>query len=170
MALFSDNKNNTQKTPSNSPTFISKEMEVTGNFQGKGAVQVEGILHGNISVDSVVIGEVGAVHGNITAKNVIINGKLIGSIHCDSLEVMHNGSVSNNTLVKNLKITGEIEGEIIVSELLEIESTGYIHGNITLNRLIIAEGGKIIGAMQQYKAKKSEKEPKNLPKEEISSS
>jgi len=167
MALFSDNKNNSQTTPSNSPTFISKEMEVTGNFKGKGAVQVEGILHGNISVDSVVIGEGGAVNGIITAKNVVINGKLIGSINCDSLEVMHNGSVSNKTVVKNLKVTGEVEGDIIVSELLDIESTGYVHGKITLNRLITAEGGKLIGSMQQYKEKnKKKEEPK---KEEVSS-
>jgi cytoskeletal protein CcmA (bactofilin family) len=167
MALFSDNKNNSQKTPSNSPTFISKEMEVTGDFKGKGAVQVEGILHGNISVDSVVIGEDGIVNGIITAKNVVINGKLTGSINCDSLEVMHNGSVSNKTVVKNLKITGEVEGEIIVSELLEIESTGYVHGKVTLNRLTIAEGAKLIGSMKQYQEKtKKKEEPK---KEEVSS-
>jgi cytoskeletal protein CcmA (bactofilin family) len=164
MALFSDNKNNSQKTPSNSPTFISKEMEVTGNFKGKGAVQVEGILHGNISVDSVVIGKGGVVNGNITAKNVIINGKLMGSIHCDSLEVMHNGSVSNKTVVKNLKVTGELEGKILVSALLEIESTGYVHGEITMNRLITHEGGKLIGSMQEYKEKTKIKEPK---KEEL---
>jgi cytoskeletal protein CcmA (bactofilin family) len=156
MALFSDNKNNSQKTPSNSPTFISKEMEVTGNFKGKGAVQVEGILYGNISVDSVVIGEDGLVNGIITAKSVVINGKLVGSINCDSLEVMHNGSVSNKTVAKNLKVTGEVEGEIIVSELLEIESTGYVHGTITLNKLIIAEGAKLIGSMKQINKKKEE--------------
>ena len=167
MALFSDNTNNSQKTPSNSPTFISKEMEVTGNFNGQGAVQVEGILHGNISVDSVVIGEGGTVNGSITAKNVIINGKLMGSIHCDALEVMHNGSVSNKTVVKNLKVTGKAEGKILVSELLEIEARGYVQGEISINRLIIHEGGKLIGSMQEYKEKtKKRKEPK---KEEASS-
>jgi cytoskeletal protein CcmA (bactofilin family) len=167
MALFSDNKNTTQKTPSNSPTFIAKEMEVTGNFKGKGAVQVEGILHGNIAVDSVVIGEGGTVNGSITAKNVIINGKLTGSIHCDSLEVMHNGSVSNKTVVKNLKVTGEVEGKILVSELLEIEARGYVHGEITMNRLITHEGGKLIGSMQQYKEKTKIKEQQEPKKEEL---
>lgn len=161
MALFSDNKNNSQKTPSNSPTFISKEMEVTGNFNGKGAVQVEGTLHGNIAVDSVVIGEHGTVNGSITAKNVVINGKLVGSINCDSLEVMHNGSVSNKIVTKNLKITGKVEGEIIVSALLVIEATGYLNGKITLNRLIIAEGAKLIGSMHQHKEKiKKQEKPK----------
>jgi len=155
MALFSDNKNNSQKTSSNSTTFISKEMEVTGNFKGKGAVQVEGTLHGNISVDSVVIGEYGTVNGIITANNVVVNGKLIGSISCNSLEIMHNGSISKKIVAKNLKITGKIEGEVIVSELLNIESTGYIHGKTTLNRLIIAEGGKLIGSIEQYREERN---------------
>jgi len=150
MALFSDNTNNSQEISSNSRTFISKEMEVTGNFKGKGAVQVEGTLHGNISVDSVVVGEYGTVNGIITANNVVINGKLIGSIRCNSLEIMQNGSVSNKTVSKNLKIAGKIEGEVMVSELLDISSTGYIHAKVTLNRLIIEEGGRVIGSIEEY--------------------
>jgi len=145
MALFSDNKNS-----SNSRTFISKEMEVTGNFKGKGAIQIEGTLHGDISVDSVIIGEYGTVNGTIIAKSVIINGKLLGSINCNSLEIMHNGSVSDKTVAKNLKIIGKIEGEVIVSELLDIASTGYVHAKVTLKRLIIEEGGRVIGSIEEY--------------------
>jgi len=162
MALFSDNKNDSQKTPSKSHTFISKEMEVTGNFKGKGAVQVEGILHGNISVDSVAIGEAGVVNGIINAKSVIVNGKLNGSVNCASLEVMNNGSVLNKVVVKNLKVTGEVEGETIVSGLLNINATGYIHGKITVNSLQIDEGGRMFGLIDQYKPtpKPQEETPK----------
>jgi len=145
MALFSDNKNS-----SNSRTFISKEMEVTGNFKGKGAIQIEGTLHGDISVDSVIIGEYGTVNGTIIAKSVIINGKLLGSINCNSLEIMHNGSVSDKTVTKNLKIIGKVEGEVIVSELLDIASTGYVHAKVMLKRLIIEEGGRVIGSIEEY--------------------
>ena len=158
MALFSDNKSNSQKKISSFSTFISKEMEVTGNLKGKGAVQVEGILHGNISVDSVVIGEAGAVYGIVIAKNVVINGKFVGSITCDTLEVMYNGSVSDKIVAKNLKVTGEVEGEITVSELLEIEDRGCVDGKTKLNRLIIVEGGKLIGLMEQYREKTKKRE------------
>ncbi len=153
MALFSDNKNNSQKTPSNSPTFISKEMEVTGNFKGKGAVQVEGILHGNISVDSVVIGENGTVNGIITAKNVIINGKLNGSIECASLEVMSNGTVSNRVTAKNFQVSGKIDAKVTVTELLNIHATGSVDGDITVGRIRIEDGAKIIGSIKEYTPK-----------------
>jgi len=149
MALFSDNKNDSKKTSSSSRTFISKKMEVTGNFKGKGAVQVEGILHGNISVDSVVIGEQGVVNGIIEAKNVIINGKLKGSIECDSLEVMRNGTINNKVTSKNLKVSGEIAGKINVIELLDIRASGSINGDISMGRIKIEDGARIIGSIKE---------------------
>jgi len=154
MALFKENKNESQaqvKKITSSSTFISQDIEVTGNFKGEGSLQVEGTLHGDIQVTSVVIGESGKVIGEIKAKNVIINGNLKGSIQCDSLEVMKNGSISNIIDVKNLKVTGEVEGKVTVSNLLEIEKTGYVHGEIILNKIITEEGGRIMGSMQQYK-------------------
>jgi len=161
MALFDNQQDHPQKTPikttTKAPTFISKEMEVTGNFNGQGAVQVEGILNGNITVNSVVIGENGIVNGNIKAKNVIINGKLKGSIKCESLEVMQGGLASDQIEVKNLKVTGEVRGDITVSELLDIESTGQVQGEITTTNLKIDEGGCIIGSMQPYQAPSIEK-------------
>jgi cytoskeletal protein CcmA (bactofilin family) len=167
MALFNNNQDNSQKTPLKTtrkvPTFISKEMEVTGNFNGTGAIQVEGILHGNITVNSVVISESGVVNGIIKADNVIINGKLKGSIECKSLEIMKNGSVSNSIKVKNLKVTGELEGIVIASNLLNIASTGSVNAEITLNKLIIDEGGKIIGSIEQYKEEEREDVKKSIP-------
>ena len=158
MALFKNSEDSLQKTPIKSthkaPTFISKEMEVTGDFNGQGAVQVEGILNGDINVNSVVISESGVVNGNIKAQSVIINGKLKGGIKCNTLEIMKSGSVSDYIEVKNLKVTGEAEGKIIVSNLVDMASTGSIHGKITLGKLIIDEGGKIIGSIEEYKEKK----------------
>ena len=161
MALFSDNKNNSKKTSSSSRTFISKEMEVTGNFKGKGAVQVEGILHGNISVDSVVIGEQGVVNGIIQATSVIINGKLKGSIECTSLEVMGNGIISNNVTSKNLKVLGKVDGKVTVTELLDIRASGSINGDITIGRIKIEDGAKVIGSIKEY-IQKNKTDPKTI--------
>jgi len=163
MALFKENK-----STSSSSTFIAQDIEVTGDFKGKGSVQVEGTVNGNISVDSVIIGENAEVNGNIEAKNVVINGKLNGTIHCNSLDVMGNGSIFNNIVSKNIQLSGLIKGNVIVSELLDISSTGSINGKITLSRLIIEEGGKVIGSIEQYKEKETAKikEVKPTPTEE----
>lgn len=151
MSLLPDNeKNSNTINSSKTSTFIAKEMEVTGNFKGKGTMQVEGILHGDIVVDSVIIGENATVNGNINAKNVVVRGQLKGRVECDSLQVMQNGVVSNKTVVKNLKILGKLEGELSVSDLLQITSTGYVHGDIILNKLTIEEGGKLTGSMKEW--------------------
>lgn len=117
MSLFSGKTNNSRNTPSSSPTFISREMEVTGDFKSNGAMQVEGILYGNITVDSVVIGKEGQVYGNIIATNSLILGR--------------------------------VDGDITVSKKLDIESTGYIQGNIKQSILVIAEGATIIGSIKE---------------------
>ena len=155
MALFKETNNSSeqanQQSTFSSSTFIAKDIEITGDFKGKGSLQVEGTVDGDINVNSVVIGEKGRVNGNIEAKNVIINGKLNGSVKCNTLEVMKNGSISNKIVVKNLQVTGSIEGEIIVSELLEVFSTGSVTGEIAVNQIKTHEGGKIIGSMKIYK-------------------
>ena len=155
MSLFSNNQDNSKKNSTKTTTFISKEMEVTGNFKGQGTVQVEGILHGDITVNSVVISESGVVNGTIEAKNVIINGKLMGSVKCDSLEVMQNGSVSKKVEAKRLKVIGKVEGEITIVGLLDVARTGYINGAVTLKTLKIDEGGQITGSIKEYKEEKT---------------
>jgi len=150
MALFKENK-----SASSSSTFIARDIEVTGDLKGKGSVQVEGTVNGDIFVDSVMIGENAEVKGNVKAKNVTINGKLNGTLQCNSLDVLNNGSIYNNVVVKNLQLSGFIQGDVVVSELLKVVSTGSINGKIVLNRLIIEEGGKIIGSIEQYKEKET---------------
>ena len=130
-------------------TLIAKEIEVNGNINGTGAVQVEGILHGDISVTSVVIGEYGTINGTITAKNVIINGKLNGSIFCDTLDVMPNGHVYNSIKVKKLLISGSVEGSIEAKEEITIEQTGNINATTMKSKNILLNGsfkGKVIAS------------------------
>ena len=139
--MFKGNKKSSGETPQGTKsTFIAKEIEVTGNFKGEGAVQVEGILHGDISVTSVVIGENGTINGIITATNVIVNGKLNGSIFCDTLEVMPNGNVSNDVKVKQLLISGTVEGTIEAKEKITIDNTGQVNANIMKSKSILVEG------------------------------
>ena len=149
MALFKENKINSEKS-TNQSTFIAKEIEVTGDFKGKGSMQIEGIVNGNVSVSSVIIGETGQVNGNIEANNVIVNGRLEGSVKCNALEVMQKGFISHKIVTQNIQVSGSIEGDISVSGLLEILSTGSVTGEIAVNKIATQEGGKIIGSMKIY--------------------
>lgn len=145
--MFKGNKKSTKETSTGTKsTFIAKEIEVSGNFKGEGTVQVEGTLHGDIAVTSVVIGENGTINGTITAKNVIVNGKLNGSVFCDTLEIMPNGYISNEIKVKQLLISGKVEGSIESKEEITIDSTGSVNSITMKSKNIVVKGrfkGKI---------------------------
>ncbi|CAA6827154.1 MAG: Unknown protein [uncultured Sulfurovum sp.] len=139
--MFKGNQKSSEANEKNiKNTFIAKEIEVNGNFKGEGSVQVEGTLHGDILVTSVVIGEHGTINGTITATNVIVNGKLNGSIFCDSLEVMSNGNVSNDIQVKELLISGKVEGKIEAKEKITIDTRGQVNANIMKSKNILVNG------------------------------
>ena len=147
--MFKGNKKNTQSTTDNNITLVAKEIEVTGNLKGKGAVQIEGTVHGDISVTSVVIGENGIVNGVINATNVIVNGKLNGSIFCDTLEIMPNGVVSNEVKVKKVLISGTVDGNIESKEEINIDKTGVVNATTMQSKDIVVDGsfnGKIIAS------------------------
>ena len=145
--MFKENKKNPQSNTTNDTvTFVAQEIEVTGNLNGKGAVQIEGTLHGDISVNSVVIGLNGVVNGMIHATNVIVNGKLNGSIFCDTLEIMPNGNVSNEIKVKKVLISGKVEGSIHSKEEIYVETTGSVLATTMNSKNIVVNGafrGKI---------------------------
>jgi len=137
--MFKGNKKNNTSINEVKSTFIAEEIEVTGNLKGKGAVQIEGILHGDISVTSVVIGEHGTVNGMVNATNVIVNGTLNGAVYCDSLEIMPNGNISNEIKVKQLLISGKVHGSIESKDTINIDAKGSVKAttmkskNITVN-------------------------------------
>ncbi len=130
-------------------TYIAKEIEIRGDFNGKGAIQVEGVLHGDISVDSVVIGEYGTINGTIRATNVIVNGKLNGAIFCDTLEVMPNGNIHNEIKVNKILISGNINGSIESKEEIIIDQTGEVTATTMKSKNILVNGnfkGKLISS------------------------
>lgn len=148
--MFKGNKKSTNSAPqTNRNTYIAKEIEITGNFKGQGDVQVEGILNGDISVTSVIIGQDGTVNGTINATNVIINGKLNGSVFCDTLEIMSNGNVSNEVRVKQLLISGKVDGSIEAKEDINIDNTGVVSANNMKSKNILVNGavqGKVMAS------------------------
>ena len=146
--MFKGNKKATTTTAKNI-TYVAKEIEVTGNFNGQGAVQVEGTLNGDINVTSVVIGLDGVVNGMINATNVIVNGKLNGSIFCDTLEVMPNGSVSNEIKVKKVLISGKVDGLIESKDEINIDKTGVVNATTMTSKNILVDGsfnGKVVAS------------------------
>ena len=73
---------------SSSTTLISRDAEVVGDINFSGALDIEGVVKGNIIAksggkDAVVrIVDKGRVEGEIRAPSVIVNGTIVGDLYC----------------------------------------------------------------------------------------
>ena len=146
--MYKGNQKVTDTTAKNI-TYVAKEIKASGDFNGQGAVQVEGTINGDITVTSVVIGVNGVVNGTINATNVIVNGKLNGSIFCDTLEIMQNGSISNEIKVQRVLISGKAEGTIESKNEINIDRTGVVNATTMTSKNILIDGsfnGKIVAS------------------------
>ena len=104
---------------SSSTTLISRDAEVVGDINFSGALDIEGVVKGNIIAksggkDAVVrIVDKGRVEGEIRAPSVIVNGTIVGDIHCTKhLELASKARVQGNvhyTLVE-MAIGAEVNG------------------------------------------------------------
>lgn len=100
-----------------------------GNISVKGTLRVDGQLEGDVETDWLVLGEKGVVKGNISAKSVIVGGKVEGNVSAsDSLELERKGS---------------IEGDIRTAKL-SVHEGGRLNGRATMG-----EGGSKIVELKQ---------------------
>jgi cytoskeletal protein CcmA (bactofilin family) len=53
-------------------------------------------------------------------------------------------------------VSGSVQGNVIASELLEINSTGSVEGEISVKTIKTAEGSRMVGTMSTYEAKREE--------------
>lgn len=114
-------KQNTAFQGGNSITLISKETEVLGDIRFVGALEIQGVVKGNVfakeegatAIVRVIDG--GRVEGEVHAPKVIINGDVHGDVHCsDHVELaakaIVRGDVHYNLIemVKGAQINGKL--------------------------------------------------------------
>jgi len=85
-------------------------------------------------------------------KRVVCEDYCIKSYHavrlfatCGDIVVERKGHVVAPILANSLVVRGLVKGDVRVQSVVEIEATGTIQGNVEAPRLILREGGKLIG-------------------------
>lgn len=87
-------------------TVIASDVRVEGNIVSGGHVYVHGTLNGNIdSRESLIkIMRGGLVEGNITCRELIIDGKVIGQCSSDIVEICEHGQVTGTLAYRTLAV------------------------------------------------------------------
>ena len=99
-------------------TFLGINSHFKGELTIKGTLRVDGSVDGTLDADCVILGESATVKGGISAKKVIIGGKV-------------EGTVSGRELVE-IKARGKVLGDVFARKLAVIEG-GEFNGKIEMN-------------------------------------
>ncbi len=94
------NKNN-EKLES----LIGENSLFRGDIETKGTLRVDGTVEGTVNADWVVLGEKSQVKGNITARGVVVGGKVQGDLRArEVVEIRQKGQVSGDIFTAKLSI------------------------------------------------------------------
>lgn len=103
-------------------TVIASGVNVDGNIIACGHVYIYGSLTGNIDAKGnlIKIMRGGMIEGNVTCRELIVDGYINGQCISDALEICENGQVIGNIAYRSLIIKkgGELSGK---SEVLQPE-------------------------------------------------
>lgn len=109
------------------------------NSKGKKSMAHDNVLN-TISHGTVLEGKIS------TKGDIRVEGKVIGTISCDAkLVIGEKGSVEGYVDARNAYIAGEVKGEVVVRELLQLQETGRIEGDIYTQKLSVQVGATFTG-------------------------
>lgn len=96
-------------------TLIGAKSEITGELHVKGTLRVDGRVEGRLNAEWVIVGETGFVKGEITAKRIIVGGKVEGNLRgLELIEIKAKGQVLGDILAHKLAVNegGRFNGRI----------------------------------------------------------
>ncbi len=101
-------------------TLISVKTEIVGDVKFTGGLHIDGVVKGNLVAEPgsgavVRISDKGRVEGQITAPNVIINGRVIGDVHAgEYIELAKKAQVSGDVhyLAMEMVLGAEVNGKL----------------------------------------------------------
>ncbi|CAM3990462.1 polymer-forming cytoskeletal protein [Cohnella lubricantis] len=107
-------KKKTKIAPGTTDTLIGEGSTFEGKIRSRASVRLEGEITGDLECEGdVIIGEEGIARSNVTARNVVLAGKVHGNITA-------RGKLT-------IKSSGHLSGNLSAAELA-IESGGFFKG------------------------------------------
>ena len=96
------------------PSIISPDLKIVGDLKGHGAIQIDGMIEGDIDVPLLTVGEQGKIDGSTVAETVRIFGTVNGRVQAKTVH-----------FDKSARVTADI-----AHETLTIEAGAYFEGKV----------------------------------------
>lgn len=90
------------------------------------------------------------VTGDITTEGVVkVEGQVTGNIQArQQVLVARGGVVEGNIETGQAIIGGAVNGDVAARDRVEIQGSAVVAGDLTAQRLVVLEGGRLNGALQ----------------------
>lgn len=102
------------KTAARAASIICADMKINGSVTSEGALQIDGIVDGDVTATDITIGASGQITGEVKAEVVKVKGKIKGSIRARKVE---------------LETGAHVKGDIVHSSL-QIQSNAVFEGQV----------------------------------------
>ena len=88
-------------------TYIGETLQLEGDLRSSGAVDVAGLINGNVFVADMIVTDTGSVRGSLEAATIEINGHIEGKITADTVIVGKTAVIKGDIFFKNTLKTEE---------------------------------------------------------------
>ena len=87
--------------------MVGESLQVEGDIRSAGAVDVSGLVNGNVYVGEMILFETGSVVGNLEVHKVEINGHLDGRVTADTIIIGKSAVIKGDIFFRNTLKTEE---------------------------------------------------------------
>ena len=88
----------------NTPSLLGKGIKIIGKISSKGAIQLDGILEGEITASKLVIEKSAKVVGSVTSEDLVIKGRIIGPVFGKKVRFGSSARVEGDTFHETIAI------------------------------------------------------------------
>ena len=88
-------------------SHVGETMQLEGDLRTSGAIDVAGLINGNIFVSDITITETGSVRGSLEASKIEINGHVQGKVSADAIVIGKNAVIKGDVYFKDTLKTEE---------------------------------------------------------------
>ena len=89
---------------SSSPSLLGKEIKILGKISSTGALQLDGVLEGEIKASKLVIEKSAKVVGSVTSEDLVIKGRIIGPVFGKKVRFGASARVEGDTFHETIAI------------------------------------------------------------------
>ena len=104
----------TNKSSGGSLSFIGAEVTINGHVSGNGDIHLDGVIEGDLSCNSLILGSGGRIKGNIAAERATIGGAVDGTVNASTLIVERSARINGDLAYDTVSIENgaQIDGRM----------------------------------------------------------